>query len=130
MLYSHRLHACVARLSKRVACFNCVLTRFCDFSVGKNGRGLLEPIKVDAHYNGLGLGKKVEDEEHNAVAAKERRKLAIEKVDISAEERARRDKTKEKIEVNGLAVHDIIIGFACKDELVGVQPTKLRAMLI
>eukprot|EP00750_Incisomonas_marina_P025109 INCI5322.4.p1 GENE.INCI5322.4~~INCI5322.4.p1 ORF type:complete len:558 (-),score=100.21 INCI5322.4:1485-2945(-) len=83
--------------------------------LGKNGRGLLEPIKVDAHYNGLGLGKKVEDEEHNAVAAKERRKLAIEKVDISAEERARRDKTKEKIEATEEAVSEMNKPFYCSD---------------
>ena len=70
-----------------------------DGGLGVNGRGILEPIVVDAHFNALGLGKKVQDEEHNAVAAKERKRLEIEKIDLTPEERRKREELKEKIEV-------------------------------
>jgi hypothetical protein len=72
-----------------------------DTPLGVNGRGLLEPIVVDVHYNALGLGKKAEDEEHNAVAAKERKRLDIEITDLTPEERQQRDELKQRIEVGG-----------------------------
>ena len=70
-----------------------------DTGLGSNGNGILEPIKVDVHYNAVGLGKKVEDEKHNTVAAKERKRLEIERTDLTEEEIQRREATKQQIEV-------------------------------
>lgn len=65
--------------------------------LGKTFKGIKEPISINVHDNQLGLGKKTEYEEHNKVAAKERKKLEIEREE-TPELRKERAERKARLE--------------------------------